>query len=160
MAASLSSFVTARWTRKIFSTHRMVQSRRSNAKSPNDINQYNLRIDHKINDANSVFGRYSVTRDILLDGFDHFTNTTNLPGYGMDQRGLFQNAAVVYTAILTPKLVNEVRLGYVRFHQDRLPEDKSDAVSLFGIKGIDPQASVDVNRGFPLFRVTGYDAVG
>src|SRR6266545_494078 len=70
-------------------------------------NQYSIRIDHKISDNDSVYGRFTRQNNVR-------TTETVLPfqAKGLKGKGLVFNSD--WTHIFSPSLVNELRLGYVR----------------------------------------------
>ncbi|MBM3783312.1 MAG: TonB-dependent receptor [Acidobacteria bacterium] len=79
--------------------------------------QYMLRIDHTINDKHTVFGRYLGARQETLGGDPNNSRPAVLPGF--PPRGeVFrpaQNYAVGFRSVLSPRLVNELTLGYSRW---------------------------------------------
>jgi hypothetical protein len=105
-----------------------------------DSDNYSIRTDYVLNDALTIFGRYSTTRES-----DISPGTT--PGYSTIGYALPQNAAVGVTAVLNPRVVNEFRLGFNRMNYGSgIPEP------LFNVNG---------TRTFlPYFRVTGYAQMG
>ena len=79
--------------------------------------QYLVRIDHTINDRHSLFGRYLGAEQNTLGGDPLNGRPQVLPGYA--PRGeVFRpgrNIAVGLRSVLSPRLVNELTLGYSRF---------------------------------------------
>lgn len=132
----------------------------SNPKYTENTDQYNFRVDHELNNRIRVFGRYSLTNNDVLDAYDQLGRPTNLPGYGRSDDLKTQNAAVVTTVVFNSKTISELRLGYNRHRQIRVPEDLRDGVKELGLQGVDPFAHVGHNTGWPLFRITGFDAIG
>lgn len=79
--------------------------------------QYLARIDHVINDKHNLFGRYLGAEQSTLGGDPLNSRPVVLPGF--PPRGeVFRpskNIAVGLRSVLTPRLVNELTLGYSRF---------------------------------------------
>ncbi len=124
----------------------------SNPVEPNDTNQFDVRIDHKISDSDSIFGRFSFSN-----------NTDNPPGaipppidaasFGS---GNFanqpRNVVISETHIFNPRLINELRLGYSRNRSTRLQFNaNTNLASQIGLPGI-PFAPN--NGGLPQFNVS------
>lgn len=130
----------------------------SNPSEPNDTNQFDLRIDHKISDSDSIFGRFSFSN-----------NADNPPGpipppldAASFASGNFinkpRNVVISETHIFTPRTVNELRLGYSRNHSERLQFNANLNLSQqLGIPGI--PFSKD-NGGLPQFSVNGLNSFG
>jgi len=79
--------------------------------------QYLARIDHVINDRHNLFGRYLGAEQTTLNGDPLNSRPIVLPGY--PPRGeVFRpatNIAVGLRSVLSPRLVNELTLGFSRF---------------------------------------------
>jgi hypothetical protein len=79
--------------------------------------QIDARVDHNFNDSNKVFTRVSVTRSLN----DRYPSLP-LPARGGQAfewnsfRSPARNAALSYTRIMSPTLVNEARLGFSRLN--------------------------------------------
>jgi hypothetical protein len=130
----------------------------SNPVEPNDTNQFDVRIDHKISDSDSIFGRFSFSN-----------NTDNPPGpipppldAASFSSGNFinqpRNVVISETHIFTPRTVNELRLGYSRNRSERLQFNANLNLSQqLGIPGIPFSTN---NGGLPQFGVTGLNSFG
>jgi len=94
------------------------------APRPYDNNQYDIKIDHRFNDKNNLFGR--VSRSMATD-----PNPGNFDGFiggGGDNIRNALNAVVNDTHIFTPNIVNELRAGYTR---------QNGSVAGYGPLGVD-----------------------
>jgi hypothetical protein len=130
----------------------------SSPSEPNDTNQFDVRIDHKISESDSIFGRFSYSN-----------NTDNPPGpipppldAAAFTSGNFlnrpRNAVISETHIFTPRIVNEFRLGYSRNRSERLQFNANKNLSAeLGIPGIPFSTN---NGGLPAFSVAGINAFG
>ncbi|PYT24892.1 MAG: TonB-dependent receptor [Acidobacteria bacterium] len=130
----------------------------SSPSEPDDTNQLDLRIDHKISDSDSIFGRFSMSNQNLtppspipppLDG-QAFTSGDflNRP----------RNVVITETHIFTPRTVNELRLGYTRNRSERLQfnSDKNLSADL-GLPGIPFGPK---NGGLPAFCIDDLTCFG
>jgi len=130
----------------------------SNPVEPNDTNQFDLRIDHKISESDSIFGRFSYSNNIdnppgpippPLDAASFSSgNFLNRP----------RNLVITETHIFSPRIVNELRLGYSRNHSERLQFDANENLSAqLGIPGVPFSTN---NGGLPQFSVSGLNSFG
>jgi hypothetical protein len=125
----------------------------SNPVEPNDTNQFDVRIDHKISDADSIFGRVSYSN-----------NHDNPPGSipppidaASFSSGNFlnepRNVVLGWTHIFNPRLVNELRAGYSQNRSERLQFNANENLSeKIGLPGIPFSTN---NGGLPQFGVAG-----
>lgn len=129
--------------------------------SPFDTNNWNLwsvRVDHKLSDKNSFFGR--INSDNLKDliAFDPF-NPTNLPGYGRINPVTAENIGIVDTHVFGPTLINELRIGYGYLRENKAQQNqgKDATEQILGIKGTsrDPK-----HFGYPRIDITGFGTIG
>jgi hypothetical protein len=74
-----------------------------------DSNNYSVRADYVLSQALTLFSRYSATRE------NDFTPGSTA-GYASIGYALPQNAVIGSTAVLSPSLVNEARLGFNRMN--------------------------------------------
>ncbi len=124
-----------------------------------DFDQFTIRVDHKINDTNSLFGRYSYSKENRFDTFDSFcAGANNVPGFGCNTLNGGQQALADYIALLGPNKVNELRASFTRVRggifQQNLGNDISTALGIAGTS----RSSLDF--GVPIINTTGYDRIG
>jgi hypothetical protein len=130
----------------------------SNPVEPNDTNQLDLRIDHRISDSDSIFGRFSWsnTRDVPPGAIPPPLDAASFSSGVFLQKP--RNVVVSETHIFTPRLINELRLGYTQNESDRLQFNSTlNESAQLGIPGI-PFASN--NGGLPQFGVSGLSSFG
>jgi hypothetical protein len=126
---------------------------------PDSVNQIDMRIDHRISDADSVFGRFSWSNNLL-------TPPAPLPpplDAGSFASGDFlnkpRNLVITETHIFNPRTVNELRLGYSRNRSERLQFNAHTNLSAqYGIPGI-PFNSQN-NGGLPAFWIDDLTTFG
>ncbi len=106
------------------------------------------RIDHQISSNNNIFGRLSFSRENILDPFDSFSGISDLPYFARIDITHSQATTISDTWTLTPAIVNEARLGFSRFWQDRTNENQTDFHTQAGLKGFDTDPTPQ-NKGYP-----------
>jgi hypothetical protein len=105
-----------------------------------DANNYSIRTDYILSPAISIFGRYSASRE------NDFTPGST-PGYSSIGYALPQNAAIGATAVISPNVVNESRLGFNRMNYGGgVPEP------YFSVGGAEEH--------LPYFKLTNYAQMG
>jgi hypothetical protein len=130
----------------------------TNPVEPDTTNQFDVRIDHKISDSDSIFGRFSFSNN-------HLTPPTAIPppldGADFASGDFLNNArnlVITETHIFTPRTVNELRLGYSRNRSERLQFNSDKNLSTqYGISGI---PFGPTNGGLPQFNVGGLNSFG
>lgn len=142
---------------------------------PNDVDQYNLRLDHRISGATALFGRYGFTKDVLPTpcadqaAFDRFSvvgyyltagnsQTACLPGFGHNDVTRAQSMALGLTNIFSPTVILEIHGGFNRQVQSRVPfaSGNKDISAELGI----PASSDPKDFGHPLIDIAGFSTIG
>ncbi len=125
----------------------------SNPVEPDQTNQGDVRIDHRVSDKDSLFARFSMSDQNLSPpaaipppisaaafSSGEWTNNT--------RQGVFEE-----THIFSPHVINEFRAGYTRLRTERLQFNASENLSSqLGIPGV-PFTSG--NGGLPRFDISG-----
>ena len=130
----------------------------SNPTSPDDTDQFDIRIDHQISDSDSIFGRVSFSdRTLTPPG----AIPPPLDAASFSSGNFLNNArsaVISETHIFTPRIVNEIRLGYNRNRSERLQFNSDKNLSAqYGIPGI-PFSST--NGGLPSFSIGDLTSFG
>src|ERR1041385_7057319 len=134
-------------------------------------NEAGLRVDHAFSEKTSVFVRYRWN--------DGRTNTADplarpdgpMPGIGLevgnDDRGIVQggthrdrnnNMVVSAIHIFSPRLVNEARFGFNRYHLDVFQNAYGmNLAEKFGLKGVNDGP---LYSGLPIIYLTNYTSIG
>lgn len=93
--------------------------------------QFSIRIDHKLGEQDSLFGRYIYYNYRRLTGI-----FTSLPNFADDFNTPSQNAAIGYVHVFGPTTVNQFRVGYHRMTQllqdTRINEKINQAIGITG----------------------------
>jgi hypothetical protein len=124
------------------------------------LNQGDLRIDHKITDKDSLFGSLSWGNSFI----DAHPFVTQADGgalvEGRTQSELRRLGMLSYTRIWSPTILTETRASYNRLVVQQEPSDVGiDSYKLFGIAGFDP-FSTAAGGGLPSFSIQGYSSIG
>lgn len=127
-----------------------------------NVNQFSGRLDHKLSDSMNLFGSYQ-----FADSTEFYPITNPLcsardvPGFGCDELQRTQHISLNWTWTLTPRLINEARVGYSRFGFFRLQEDRdSDIIAKLGIKGLTDAGRTLFNNGAPELQIAGFPTIG
>ena len=121
--------------------------------------QFDVRVDHRISDKDSIFGSMSWSNNNLING-------QPLPG-ALDAtyfnsnvgQNLARNAMLSYTRTWSPNFVTETRAGYSRLVTARTQADpNTDQFKAFGIGGYNPTGPL--NGGLPSTNIDRYSGFG
>jgi len=124
-----------------------------------DFDQFTVRIDHRFNDNNTLFGRYSFSKENRFDTFDSFcAGSNNVPGFGCNTLNGGQQAILDYITLLGPTKVNEARMSFTRVRGGIFQQNAGHDISTqLGIAGTSRNPT---DFGVPTISPTGYDRLG
>ena len=94
--------------------------------APVDIDQGTADIHHIFSEKNSLHGYYVFQHDLRIEA----GAGTSIPGFGDTREGYRQVLTLNETAVLSPTLVNEARIGANRIHITFTPNNTTDPNSL------------------------------
>jgi len=120
------------------------------------------RIDHQISSSNNIFARLSFSRENITDPFDSFSGISDLPFFARIDITHSQATTISDSWTIGPTTVNEARLGFSRFWQDRTNQNTTDFHTMAGLKGFDTDPTPE-NKGYPALLIgssTGGFVVG
>ncbi|HVO62103.1 MAG TPA: TonB-dependent receptor [Terriglobales bacterium] len=121
-------------------------------------NNFDVRVDHRFTNTDDVFGRFSYeSQPIFTPG--PFTNFLDGGGFTSGhQTNNYRSAAVSWTHTFSPRVINELRLGYNRINSHRLqPFANTDVSGQLGLKGVPFGPD---NGGLPNMCFVNYNCVG
>jgi Carboxypeptidase regulatory-like domain/TonB dependent receptor/TonB-dependent Receptor Plug Domain len=124
------------------------------------LNQYGIKVDHQLGAKDSLYGTYNHFDDPTFEPSNTTCGARTLPGFGCNSGLTTQLAGLVETHIFTPALINEVRLGFNRYRQTRLPPDgTTDFVDQHNIQGV-YIGNFPANYGLPVISIKGFSTLG
>ncbi len=114
------------------------------------------RIDYNIGEKVRLFVRYTYEKSNSLTGNVVETTTSSSPT--IDSNGIF-----AYTHIITPRLINDLRVGYNKFSSNQLnafyTNGSQGAGTALGIPGFTADTA-NGNPGLPTVLITNYTGLG
>ncbi len=121
----------------------------------NTANQWNTRWDYYGNEKNTFFGRYSYGGYTLTApgafGLEAGGPSFNVLRYGGDSSSLNQSVATGWTHTASPTLINEMRVGYMRYHVEDVPNGiNTTPAADAGIPGLNVNG---ITGGMPGFNI-------
>ncbi len=130
-----------------------------------DQDQFSVRVDTNLTQTNSLFVSYQYQNMRIFEPSNSLCGSSVLPGFGCTTPELDQAVSVHDTQLFTPKLVNELRVGYNRIGTNRFLEDAKygDVPDAVGIPTDTPNGVGAVsgpNSGVPRVTISGYSALG
>ena len=117
-------------------------------------NLWNTRWDYYLNPKNSIFGRYSYAAytEQAPGAFGLEAGGPNFGNYAGDSSALNQSLAAGWTYTISPTVINEFRLGYMRYHVQDVPNGYgTDPATQAGIPGLNLDKTY--TSGMPYFDI-------
>lgn len=121
-------------------------------------NYYTAKFDQHFSSVDTVIAHYSLIDQDIFNPFDPVNAFTNLPGYGSYTLDHGQNAGLEWTRVFHSKLLNELRLGFIRMRATVLQQNHgTDYNAALGFPDVltNPQ-----DLGYPDLEVQGFDGIG
>jgi len=127
--------------------------------SNRDVKQFDVRIDHRISDNDSIFGSVSWIEEKKFQS-SPLPGGLDAGGFGGEQEeNLSRNAMLSYTKIWSPTLITEARAAYTRLVTTRTQANSdTDSFTELGIGGLNPFTTN--NGGLMRLGPQGYSTVG
>src|SRR5262249_9349046 len=130
----------------------------TNPVEPNDTDQADVRIDHKISDKDSFFARFSISDQFLTPPASIPAPLSGAAFSSGDWTNNTRQAVFTETHIFSPRVINEFRAGYTRLRSERLQFNASENLSAqIGLPGIPFTTG---NGGLPRFDPSGVSSFG
>jgi hypothetical protein len=121
-----------------------------------DAVQFTVKTDFRLWRDNPLSVRYSFSRD--NEDLPFPVRARNLPGFGISVLDEGQNLAVGLTQTLSPRVVNELRVGLNTLRRDNAPQ--SAGTNQFAALGITGPALDPIDQGYPTLVLPGYETLG
>jgi hypothetical protein len=142
----------------------------TNPTKKQDWNQFDVRVDHQINNANNFFTRYSYSKTDTVSPLTF--PAVQIPGVpqaiGVGNEDTFAGTAaltaqhVVLNLVHTfsPRVIADVRAGFNRFNLDYTQEGSEFGQPLGNLLGVPNANQHETAQAFPIFSPAGFTGVG
>ncbi|SPF37895.1 putative TonB-dependent receptor [Candidatus Sulfotelmatobacter kueseliae] len=121
-------------------------------------NYYSAKLDHHFSSVDSLSAHYSLVDNDIFSPFDPVNAFSSLPGYGSYTLNHGQNAGLEWTRVFHSKLLNELRLGFIRMRANVLQQNHgTDYNAALGFPTV---LTNPVDLGYPDLEVQGFDGIG
>ena len=133
-------------------------------------NQGDVRVDHQITPTDNFFARWSIQNTetrvpstypaTTLAGISGPVNLSDEASFAGTSFSPDQHAVASYAKVITPRLVNEFRVGFNRFRLDYTPDQFQPGAQLGNKLGV-PNANVTPGeQNIPIFTSANYIGIG
>jgi len=121
--------------------------------------QFDIRIDHRLTDKDSLFGSVSWSKEDKLNSTPFAPKLDGAGFNGQTETNLGRNAMVSWTRVWNPTILTETRAAFSRLVTQRTQANSDQNLfKEFGIGGLDPTGPL--NGGLPNLQPEGYTTVG
>jgi Carboxypeptidase regulatory-like domain/TonB dependent receptor len=126
------------------------------------IDQFSVRLDHRLRENMNLFGAYQFGDSTEFYPISNpLCSARDVPGFGCDELQRTQHFTLNWTWTISPRLINEARIGYSRFGFYRLQEDReADVIAKLGIAGLTDAGKTPFNNGAPELIASGFVTIG
>jgi hypothetical protein len=121
------------------------------------LDQYNLRLDHRITDADQLTLRYSYGHKDLFEPYTE-NSITNLPGFGDYVQDRGHNALINYLHTIGPQTMNSILIGFNRAGRGILQQNYGTNVN--ALWNVSYLPTDPLQFGYPSITVSGLSQVG
>ena len=127
-----------------------------------NMNEYSARVDHKLSEKDNLSGSFNFFKDPSFEPSNTLCSSYVIPKFGCFVNQISTLVTVSYDRILTPSLLNNLRLGFQRLQQPRVQEDNTAVTNYPGLPGgpYFNQPGVTNNGGLPNVAISGYANFG
>ena len=124
----------------------------------NKVYQVIGKVDHRINETNTLSGEYAIFNEHRFNPFDPLAAFTNLPGNGSFTLNRGQIVRIEETHTFNTRLLNDVRFGFNRSRGGIFQQHNgTDVNKQLGFPTILPGT---VDLGVPAIQIVGFDGIG
>nr|MBA3440416.1 TonB-dependent receptor [Pyrinomonadaceae bacterium] len=135
-----------------------------------DWNQFDVRVDHNHSERNVFFTRYSWSKTattnphtfpaVALPGLSNPVGLGNEDTFAGTSTLLAQHAVISWVHVLSPRMVLDLRAGYVRFNLDFTQADVAIDDQLGEKLGVPNANQQDQQNGISIFSPANYTGIG
>jgi hypothetical protein len=148
----------------------IVNNYRTNLSQKQNWNQGDVRVDHQFTPNDNVFARWSIQHTetivpytfpaVQIPGVSKAVGVGNEDSFAGPAFNPTQHAVAGYTKVLSPRLVNDFRVGFSRFVLDYTAEGAEDGGNLGVQLGVPNSNTNPLQSVFPIFSPSGYTGTG
>ncbi len=124
----------------------------------NSENYYTAKVDQHFSSTDTVSGHYSLVDENIFSPFDPVNAFSLLPGYGSYTLNHGQNAGLEWTRVFHSRLLNELRLGFIRMRATVLQQNHGNDIG--AQLGFPDVLTRPVDLGSPNINVLNFDGIG
>jgi len=124
----------------------------------NSENYYTAKLDQHFSATDTVSAHYSLVDENIFSPFDPVNAFSSLPGYGSYTLNHGQNAGLEWTRVFHSKLLNELRLGFIRMRATVLQQNHGNDIG--AQLGFPDVLTNPVDLGSPNINVLNFDGIG
>ena len=124
----------------------------------NKVYQVIGKVDHRINDTNTLSGEYAIFNEHRFNPFDPLAAFTNLPGNGSFTLNRGQIVRIEETHTFNTRLLNDVRFGFNRSRGGIFQHDSGTNINQQ--LGFPTALPSPVDFGIPAVQIAGFDGIG
>ena len=121
-------------------------------------NLYSAKLDQHFSATDTVSAHYSLIDSNTFNPFDPVNAFTGLPGYGSFTLNHGQNAGLEWTRVFHSRLLNGLRLGFIRMRATVLQQ--SHGMDIAPQLGYPDVLTNPVDLGYPDLNVLNFDGIG
>jgi len=118
----------------------------SSPEQSDSTDQFLVKVDHHLRSSDTISARYSRTRADIFFPFTPGQSGTNIPGYGLNDNGANHLVALSYTRVLSPRTLNEARVGFTRSNIALVTEQGPQAADFGFNTGWDPNSPLSLGN--------------
>ena len=125
-------------------------------------NQWNIKIDHQISNANHLSGGYQYMNNSPYEGLGYISlcGSRTLPGHGCTDLTKTHAAFVSDVHVFSPNVLHEVRVGFAGLRALRIPEASESGIAARLAQPGLPGADFPHNQGGPQVSIAGFATIG
>jgi hypothetical protein len=132
--------------------------------------QGDVRIDHQITPNDNIFGRWSIQKTetiapytfpaVKLEGLPKAVGLGNEDTFAGPASNPVQHAVISYTKVISPRMVNDARIGFNRFVLNYTQADAAPGDNLGNLLGVRNANSHPLQYALPIINNNNYAGVG
>lgn len=124
---------------------------------PDNSHTFDVRVDHRINNSNNLFGVYDFYQDNKIDQRGPLPNILATGGFSNQFSARGQLASITFLHTFTPNLLNDIRVGYNRVKSNSVAlAPAGNAGPSYGLNGLPGTFA----NGLPPIYVGSYSFLG